>query len=89
MLKKNINFPCLLAFICTAYYTSMYLTWQVPYNIAGWLDKNKDPLNETVVACFQKSSNKLLANLYENYVSSDTGNTTVPPFTVYYSILTL
>ncbi|XP_063071612.1 myosin, heavy chain 7B, cardiac muscle, beta a isoform X1 [Engraulis encrasicolus] len=43
----------------------------VPYNICGWLDKNKDPLNETVVACFQKSANKLLAALYENYVSSD------------------
>uniref|UniRef100_A0A8D3BJV1 Myosin-7B n=1 Tax=Scophthalmus maximus TaxID=52904 RepID=A0A8D3BJV1_SCOMX len=39
----------------------------VPYNISGWLDKNKDPLNETVVACFQKSANKLLASLYENY----------------------
>lgn len=43
----------------------------MPYNIIGWLDKNKDPLNETVVACFQKSSNKLLASLYENYVGSD------------------
>uniref|UniRef100_A0A3P8VLA5 Myosin, heavy chain 7B, cardiac muscle, beta a n=1 Tax=Cynoglossus semilaevis TaxID=244447 RepID=A0A3P8VLA5_CYNSE len=41
----------------------------VPYNIFGWLDKNKDPLNETVVACFQKSSNKLMASLYENYVA--------------------
>lgn len=45
----------------------------MPYNIVGWLDKNKDPLNETVVACFQKSSNKLLASLYENYVGSDSG----------------
>uniref|UniRef100_A0A8C4KJV5 Myosin heavy chain 7B n=1 Tax=Dromaius novaehollandiae TaxID=8790 RepID=A0A8C4KJV5_DRONO len=35
----------------------------VPYNIIGWLDKNKDPLNETVVAVFQKSQNKLLASL--------------------------
>ncbi|KAK5912992.1 hypothetical protein CesoFtcFv8_002817 [Champsocephalus esox] len=43
----------------------------VPYNIAGWLEKNKDPLNETVVACFRKSSNKLIASLYENYVNSD------------------
>ncbi|XP_063000994.1 myosin-7B [Elgaria multicarinata webbii] len=42
----------------------------VPYNIIGWLDKNKDPLNETVVTVFQKSQNKLLAALYENYVSS-------------------
>lgn len=46
---------------------------QVPYNIFGWLDKNKDPLNETVVACFQKSSNKLLACLYESYIGSDSG----------------
>lgn len=45
----------------------------MPYNIFGWLDKNKDPLNETVVVCFQKSSNKLLASLYENYISSDSG----------------
>lgn len=45
----------------------------MPYNIAGWLDKNKDPLNETVVACFQKSASKLLASLYENYVGSDSG----------------
>eukprot|EP00062_Callorhinchus_milii_P011011 gi/632956496/ref/XP_007893985.1/ PREDICTED: myosin-15 isoform X2 [Callorhinchus milii] len=43
----------------------------VPYNIAGWLEKNKDPLNETVVALFQKSSNKLLGSIFENYVSSD------------------
>uniref|UniRef100_A0A6Q2Y779 Myosin-7B n=1 Tax=Esox lucius TaxID=8010 RepID=A0A6Q2Y779_ESOLU len=48
----------------------------VPYNIVGWLDKNKDPLNETVVACFQKSSNKLLACLYENYVNSDSDQRT-------------
>ncbi|TNN73125.1 Myosin-7 [Liparis tanakae] len=43
----------------------------VPYNITGWLDKNKDPLNETVVALFQKSSHKLMAGLFEDYISSD------------------
>ncbi|XP_061591641.1 myosin-7B-like [Cololabis saira] len=46
----------------------------VPYNIAGWLDKNRDPLNETVVALFQKSSNKLMAGLFENYVSLEMGS---------------
>ncbi|KAF3696369.1 Myosin-7 Myosin heavy chain 7 Myosin heavy chain slow isoform [Channa argus] len=46
----------------------------VPYNITGWLDKNRDPLNETVVALFRKSSNKLMAGLFENYISSDMGN---------------
>lgn len=46
---------------------------QVPYNIIGWLEKNKDPLNETVVGIFQKSSNKLLASLFESYVGADSG----------------
>lgn len=38
---------------------------QVGYNIAGWLEKNKDPLNETVVGLFQKSSMQLLALLFK------------------------
>ncbi|XP_071368082.1 myosin-7B-like, partial [Centroberyx affinis] len=45
----------------------------VPYNIIGWLDKNRDPLNETVVVLFQKSSNKLMAGLFENFISSEMG----------------
>ncbi|XP_076839890.1 myosin-7 isoform X2 [Brachyhypopomus gauderio] len=51
----------------------------VPYNISGWLDKNKDPLNETVVGTFQKSSNKLMASLFEHFVSVDTGGEPKPP----------
>ncbi|XP_016043186.2 LOW QUALITY PROTEIN: myosin-15 [Erinaceus europaeus] len=43
----------------------------VPYNIRGWLEKNKDLLNETVVTVFQKSSNRLLANLFENVMSTN------------------
>ncbi|XP_026116991.1 myosin heavy chain, cardiac muscle isoform-like isoform X1 [Carassius auratus] len=54
-----------------AHFELVHYAGVVPYNIIGWLDKNKDPLNETVVACFQKSASKLLASLYENYVSSD------------------
>ncbi|XP_030623595.1 myosin-7-like [Chanos chanos] len=50
----------------------------VPYNISGWLDKNRDPLNETVVACFQKSSNKLMASLFENYIGVDSGTEAKP-----------
>ncbi|XP_076020732.1 myosin-16-like [Genypterus blacodes] len=37
----------------------------VGYNISGWLEKNKDPLNETVVGLFQKSSMPLLALLFK------------------------
>ncbi|XP_070707481.1 myosin, heavy chain 7B, cardiac muscle, beta a [Pempheris klunzingeri] len=57
-----------------AHFELVHYAGVVPYNIIGWLDKNKDPLNETVVACFQKSSNKLLASLYEKYVSSDSAS---------------
>ncbi|NWJ01096.1 MYH7B protein, partial [Crypturellus undulatus] len=49
-----------------AHFELVHYAGVVPYNIIGWLDKNKDPLNETVVAVFQKSQNKLLASLYEN-----------------------
>ncbi|XP_072918398.1 myosin-7-like [Hemitrygon akajei] len=54
-----------------AHFELVHYAGVVPYNIIGWLNKNKDPLNETVVAVFQKSSNKLLAALYENYVGAD------------------
>ncbi|XP_028308143.1 myosin-7B-like isoform X2 [Gouania willdenowi] len=43
----------------------------VPYNVSGWLDKNRDPLNETVVALFQRSSHRLMAALFESYVGPD------------------
>ncbi|XP_064160618.1 myosin-7B-like isoform X1 [Anguilla rostrata] len=54
-----------------AHFELVHYAGVVPYNICGWLDKNKDPLNETVVTCFQKSSSKLLASLYENYVGAE------------------
>ncbi|XP_012920721.1 myosin-7 [Heterocephalus glaber] len=46
----------------------------VDYNILGWLEKNKDPLNETVVGLYQKSSLKLMATLFSSYASADTGD---------------
>ena len=36
----------------------------VAYSVAGWLDKNKDPLNDSVIGLYQKSSNKLMPVLY-------------------------
>ncbi|NWX28702.1 MYH7 protein, partial [Notiomystis cincta] len=56
-----------------AHFEVVHYAGVVPYNIVGWLDKNKDPLNETVVSVFQKSQHKLLASLYENYVGSASG----------------
>uniref|UniRef100_A0A8C3XJ27 Uncharacterized protein n=1 Tax=Chelydra serpentina TaxID=8475 RepID=A0A8C3XJ27_CHESE len=51
-----------------AHFELLHYAGAVPYNIIGWLEKNKDPLNETVVGIFQKSANKLLGSLFENYV---------------------
>ncbi|XP_075384056.1 myosin-7B [Tenrec ecaudatus] len=53
-----------------AHFEVVHYAGVVPYSIVGWLEKNKDPLNETVVPIFQKSQNRLLAMLYENYAGS-------------------
>ncbi|KDR15411.1 Myosin heavy chain, muscle, partial [Zootermopsis nevadensis] len=39
----------------------------VSYNITGWLEKNKDPLNDTVVDQFKKASNKLLVEIFADH----------------------
>ncbi|XP_047426901.1 myosin-16-like [Mugil cephalus] len=48
-----------------AHFELVHYAGTVGYNIAGWLEKNKDPLNETVVGLFQKSSMPLLALLFK------------------------
>ena len=40
---------------------------QVPYNITGWLEKNKDPLNDTVVDQFKKGSNALIQTIFADH----------------------
>uniref|UniRef100_A0A2K5ZAV6 Myosin heavy chain 13 n=1 Tax=Mandrillus leucophaeus TaxID=9568 RepID=A0A2K5ZAV6_MANLE len=57
-----------------AHFSLVHYAGTVDYNIAGWLDKNKDPLNETVVGLYQKSSLKLLSFLFSNYAGADTGD---------------
>ncbi|XP_053551783.1 myosin-4-like [Bombina bombina] len=54
-----------------AHFSLVHYAGTVDYNISGWLDKNKDPLNETVVGHYQKSSVKLLAFLYASYAATD------------------
>ncbi|GLD56554.1 myosin-7 [Lates japonicus] len=49
----------------------MHYAGTVDYNINNWLVKNKDPLNETVVGLYQKSTVKLLATLFANYAGAD------------------
>ncbi|KAM9391630.1 myosin-4-like [Pholidichthys leucotaenia] len=54
-----------------AHFTLVHYAGTVDYNIMGWLEKNKDPLNESVVQLYQKSSVKILAMLYAMFSGSD------------------
>ncbi|XP_012868618.1 PREDICTED: myosin-2 isoform X1 [Dipodomys ordii] len=65
-LGKSANFqkPKVVKGKAEAHFSLIHYAGTVDYNITGWLDKNKDPLNETVVGLYQKSSMKTLAYLF-------------------------
>uniref|UniRef100_H2LNX8 Myosin heavy chain, fast skeletal muscle-like n=1 Tax=Oryzias latipes TaxID=8090 RepID=H2LNX8_ORYLA len=54
-----------------AHFSLVHYAGTVDYNVTGWLEKNKDPLNDSVVQLYQKSSNKLLALLYASHASTE------------------
>uniref|UniRef100_A0A8C1VZY9 Slow myosin heavy chain 1 n=1 Tax=Cyprinus carpio TaxID=7962 RepID=A0A8C1VZY9_CYPCA len=54
-----------------AHFSLVHYAGIVDYNISNWLVKNKDPLNETVVGLFQKSTVKLLSFLFAGYSGAD------------------
>ncbi|GBL77558.1 Myosin heavy chain, muscle [Araneus ventricosus] len=50
-----------------AHFAIAHYAGTVPYNITGWLEKNKDPVNDTVVDQCKKGSNKLLQEIFEDH----------------------
>uniref|UniRef100_A0A3P8X1B7 Myosin heavy chain 7 n=1 Tax=Cynoglossus semilaevis TaxID=244447 RepID=A0A3P8X1B7_CYNSE len=72
-LGKSANFqkPRIVKGKPEAHFALMHYAGTVDYNINNWLVKNKDPLNETVVGLYQKSTVKLLATLFANYAGAD------------------
>nr|XP_044986910.1 myosin-4 isoform X2 [Jaculus jaculus] len=56
-----------------AHFSLVHYAGTVDYNIIGWLDKNKDPLNETVVGLYQKSGLKTLAFLFAGGQAAEGG----------------
>uniref|UniRef100_A0A674HR11 Myosin-1B n=1 Tax=Taeniopygia guttata TaxID=59729 RepID=A0A674HR11_TAEGU len=62
LIEKVIDPHILNSF--SAHFSLVHYAGTVDYNITGWLEKNKDPLNETVVGLYQKSSLKTLALLF-------------------------
>ena len=47
-----------------AHFSLVHYAGTVDYSITGWLEKNKDPLNDSVVQLYTKSSVKLMGVLY-------------------------
>merc|ERR1711981_126126 len=52
---KNAHFACI-------HYAGI-----VSYNVTGWLEKNKDPVNDTVVDVLKRSANNLLVHLWREH----------------------
>ncbi|CAL8133772.1 unnamed protein product [Orchesella dallaii] len=50
-----------------AHFAVAHYAGTVAYNITGWLEKNKDPLNDTVVDQWKKGSNALVHVLYADH----------------------
>ncbi|KAG8196053.1 hypothetical protein JTE90_007800 [Oedothorax gibbosus] len=50
-----------------AQFAIVHYAGTVPYNLNHWLEKNKDPLNDTVVDQFKHASNKLLNDIFEDH----------------------
>ncbi|XP_068458830.1 myosin heavy chain, fast skeletal muscle-like [Clinocottus analis] len=57
-----------------AHFSLVHYAGTVDYNITGWLDKNKDPLNDSVIQLYQKSGVKLLPILYPPVVEETGGS---------------
>ena len=44
---------------------------QVEYDTKDWLDKNKDPINDNIARALARSSNALVANLFEEFLNME------------------
>ena len=50
-----------------AHFAVCHYAGTVAYNLSGWLEKNKDPLNDTVVDQFKKGDNELIKLLFADH----------------------
>ncbi|XP_060700260.1 myosin-1B [Hemiscyllium ocellatum] len=72
--SKNFQKPKPAKGKAEAHFALVHYAGTVDYNVTGWLEKNKDPLNETVIGLYQKSSLKLLQTLYAGHsAEAETG----------------
>merc|ERR1712142_775655 len=50
-----------------AHFAVIHYAGTVSYNVTAWLEKNKDPVNDTVVDILKRSSNNLLVHLWRDH----------------------
>merc|ERR1719330_1092460 len=50
-----------------AHFACVHYAGIVSYNVTGWLEKNKDPVNDTVADVLKRSSNALLVHLWRDH----------------------
>merc|ERR1711881_268034 len=50
-----------------AHFAVIHYAGTVSYNVTGWLEKNKDPVNDTVVDVLKLGSNELLVHLWKDH----------------------
>ena len=50
-----------------AHFAIVHYAGTVSYNVTGWLEKNKDPLNDTVVEQLKSGTNKLIVHCFRNH----------------------
>merc|ERR1711993_138260 len=61
---QNFCKPLMSAPDKNAHFGVIHYAATVSYNLTGWLDKNKDPLNDTVVELMKQGSNALLVQCF-------------------------
>ncbi|CAJ0577938.1 unnamed protein product, partial [Mesorhabditis spiculigera] len=55
-----------------AHFAMRHYAGTVRYNVLNWLEKNKDPLNDTVVSTFKQSTgNALLVEIWQDYQTQE------------------
>merc|ERR1712223_820354 len=50
-----------------AHFAVIHYAGTVSYNVTAWLEKNKDPVNDTVVDVLKRSANNLLVHLWRDH----------------------
>merc|ERR550519_1816050 len=50
-----------------AHFAVIHYAATVSYNLTGWLEKNKDPLNDTIVEMIKNGGNKLLIECFKDH----------------------